>query len=143
MHRFNVETGADKVLPGTLGFGYEQVSPDGKFVAAEADRGLVLYETASHRTRSLAQITDYPVWSADGKYIYYNNLMQAALIGTEQVGIFRVRVRDGKIERLASSPNFPLAGNYGVWTGLAPDGSILLLREVGTSDVYALDVDFR
>jgi hypothetical protein len=35
----------------------------------------------------------------------------------------------------------PLAvGPGGWWTGLAPDGSILALRDTGTEEIYALDV---
>jgi hypothetical protein len=26
------------------------------------------------------------------------------------------------------------------WTGLAPDGSILALRDIGTQEIYTLDV---
>jgi hypothetical protein len=28
------------------------------------------------------------------------------------------------------------------WTGLAPDGSILALRDISTQEIYALDVKF-
>lgn len=146
LHLFDLETNRDAVLPGSLGLSYGRISPDGRFIAASSSNstnsGLVLYETGSHTIRQLAQVADYPAWSANGKYVYYNNLMQGAYVGPERLGIYRVAVADGKIERLAPTPNFPLAGNFGVWTGLAPDGSVLLLREVGSSDIYALEVDF-
>jgi hypothetical protein len=35
--------------------------------------------------------------------------------------------------------NFGTAGQYGSWLGLAPDNSPLLLRYIGTQDIYALD----
>lgn len=142
LHLFDLKTSRDELLPGTLGLSEGRLSPDGRFVTATASSGLVVYEIVSHEVRQLAQIADYPAWSADGKYVYYNTLMQGALVGPDQIGIYRVAIADGKIERIASTPGFPIAISWGMWTGLAPDGSILLLREVGTSDIYALDVDF-
>jgi hypothetical protein len=32
---------------------------------------------------------------------------------------------------------------YGTWGGLAPDDSPLVLRDVGTQEIYALDLHFR
>jgi hypothetical protein len=48
----------------------------------------------------------------------------------------RVRVADHKLERLFSLKNVRLADN---WTGLAPDDSPLVLRDIGTQEIYALD----
>jgi hypothetical protein len=47
-----------------------------------------------------------------------------------------VRVADRKLERLFSLKNIRLAD---IWTGLAPDDSPLVLRDVGTQEIYALD----
>jgi hypothetical protein len=33
-------------------------------------------------------------------------------------------------------------GDGSIWTGLAPDGSILALRDTSTEEIYALDVKF-
>jgi hypothetical protein len=38
-------------------------------------------------------------------------------------------------------PDFLLAGIYGVSYGLTPEGDILMLRDLSTRDLYALDVD--
>jgi len=59
-------------------------------------------------------------------------------------GIFRVRVADHKLDRIASLKDFRRAvgTSSGPWSGLAPDGSPLLLRNVGTQEVYALNVEF-
>jgi hypothetical protein len=51
----------------------------------------------------------------------------------------RVRIRDHKVERVADLKNFRQAGFYNVWLGLAPDYSPLLLRDIGTQEIYALD----
>jgi hypothetical protein len=34
-------------------------------------------------------------------------------------------------------------GGAGKWTGIAPDGSILGLRDTSTEEIYALDVKFH
>jgi len=143
VHSLNLKAGKDAVLPGTLGISSGIVSPDGRYLAfiSASTHSLALHDMTSGTTRQLAELGDYPNWSSDSKYVYYSTLMHGAVLPPEQIGIYRVRISDGKIDRLAAAPSFPLAGNWGWWSGLAPDGSILLLRELGTSDIYALDVD--
>jgi hypothetical protein len=51
----------------------------------------------------------------------------------------RVRIRDRKLERVADLKNFRRTGYWGGWMGLAPDDSPLLLRDIGTQEIYALD----
>ena len=41
----------------------------------------------------------------------------------------------------ASRVSGALAGPFGQWSGFAPDGSPLVLRDTGTQEIYALDVD--
>jgi len=40
---------------------------------------------------------------------------------------------------VADLKNFRQAGYYGIWLGLAPDDSPVLLRDTGTQEIYALD----
>jgi Tol biopolymer transport system component len=143
VHSLNLKTGKDTVLPGTLGIGECSLSPDGRYLAviSASTHGLALHDMISGANRQLAQVADFPQWSPDGKYVYYSTLMQGGVLPPGQIGIYRVKISDGKIDRLAPVPAFPVAGNWGYWSGLAPDGSILLLRELGTSDIYALDAD--
>ena len=77
-------------------------------------------------------------WSADGKYVYFDTGFGS------DAAIFRVRVADRELERIVSLKDFRRAvgTNGGPWSGLAPDGSPLLLRNVGTQEVYALNVEF-
>jgi len=49
-----------------------------------------------------------------------------------------VRVNDAKMERLFSLKSVRRTGTA-EWTGLAPDDSPLLLRDIGTEEIYALD----
>jgi hypothetical protein len=80
----------------------------------------------------------YRVWSRDGKYIYFRSIFR------NDPAIFRVRVPDGKLERWATLKGLQqAAGAYGPWMGLAPDGSVLMLRDVGIQNIYAFDLQYR
>jgi Tol biopolymer transport system component/DNA-binding winged helix-turn-helix (wHTH) protein len=143
LHVLNTKTGKETVLPGTLGIRAGRVSPNGRYFAGPSTSAdnLVLYDMVSGATRQLVEYADYPNWSPDGNYVYYANVRQYLVSPPGEIGVFRVKVADGSIERAAPAPAFLLAGNRGWWNGLAPDGSILVLRELGTTDIYALDAD--
>jgi len=47
------------------------------------------------------------------------------------------------VERVVDLTNLPITGYYGIWLGLAPDDSPLLLRDAGSQDIYALDWETR
>jgi hypothetical protein len=47
-------------------------------------------------------------------------------------------VKSGRVE--AFPVNFVAAGTYGAWSGVAPDGSFLLLRDRGSRDIYSLNL---
>jgi len=143
VHSLNLKTGKDAVLPGTVGIRDGSASPDGRYLAviSASTHSLALHDMISGTNRQLAQMADFPHWSPDGKYVYYSTLMQNFVLPPEQIGVYRVKIADGKIDRLVPAPSFPVTGNFGFWTGLAPDGSTLVLRELGTSDIYALDAD--
>lgn len=78
----------------------------------------------------------YPQWSADGKYVYFDTGF------SKDLAIYRVSVGDGKVERVASLQNFRRVVNPWLsWMGLTPDGSPLLMRDIGSQEVYALDFE--
>ena len=143
LRALNIKTGTQTILPSTPDMGMGRVSPDGRYLAALSVPGqnLLLYDVVSGRTRQIAEFADYPNWSPDGKFIYYSTLSLSFVLPPEKAGIFRVKIADGTVERVAEAPAFPLAGNWGRWFGLAPDGSVLLLRQLGSFDIYSLDVD--
>ena len=74
---------------------------------------------------------DFPhrlTWSRDGQDIYF----------VTADSIFRVRVTDGKLEKLASPENGS-GIQHSPWFSLAPDDSPLVLRDMSTQEIYALD----
>ena len=134
IHLLDLRTRQISTFPGSEGLFSPRWSPDGRYVAALPLDGssLRLYDFATQKWSELAKLPmGYPSWSRDSKYIYFDSA------GTD-TAFYRVRVSDRKFERLVSLKNVRRTGTY-QWTGLAPDDSPLLLRDVGTEEIYALD----
>ena len=55
--------------------------------------------------------------------------------------VSRVRMADQKLGRVTGLKDFRRAGLSFPWSGLTPDGAPLLLRDIGTQEVYALDFE--
>jgi len=114
-------------------------SPDGRYIDAQTSDGLnqTLFDFATQQWQELTSglVIGYPNWSRDGKYIYYD-----AGRG-DQAGFYRVRISDHKVERIANLKDIRRTGFAGPWAELTPDDSPLLLRDTGTQEIYALDVD--
>jgi hypothetical protein len=53
--------------------------------------------------------------------------------------VLRVRISDRKVEYVADLKGLTTTGYWGISLTLAPDDSPLMLRNLGTQDVYALD----
>jgi hypothetical protein len=52
-----------------------------------------------------------------------------------------VRVSDYKVEKIVSLKGMRLTiGMFGTWCGLAPDDWPLVLRDVGSQEIYTLDL---
>lgn len=76
----------------------------------------------------------FPSWSHDGQYLYFDSIL------TEDPAFFRVRISDRRLERLVSLKDIHrLWGPNGEWSGLAPDDSLLVTRDIGSPEIYALD----
>ena len=69
------------------------------------------------------------------KYIYFDSLESIP-------NLYRIRVADHSLEKVASLGGIRLAPTLGGnLTGLAPDDSPLVVRNVGNQEIYALDVE--
>jgi Tol biopolymer transport system component len=127
-------------LPGSEGLFAPFWSPNGRYISAQPQaqwRKLMLFDFTTQKWAELADMdVYYPTWSHDAKYIYFDTPLR------DNPAIFRIRVSDHKVEQLVSLKDFRLAGGLvGAWFGLAPDDSPLLVRNVGTQEIYALDWD--
>ena len=80
---------------------------------------------------------NYPHWSADSRYVYYDNF------ATVNPKWRRIKVGENHPEDLFSLNGLRrYLGYWGSWSGLAPDGSALFVRDASMQEIYALDVDF-
>jgi serine/threonine protein kinase len=73
--------------------------------------------------------------SPDSKFLYFTT-------GGEEPKVQRIRFSDRKIETIASLKGIRrvIDPYFGTQLGVTPDGSILLARDLGTQEIYALDV---
>jgi hypothetical protein len=58
---------------------------------------------------------------------------------------YRVRISDGKFERIVSVTGLKFAPSQPnwAWTGMTPDGSLLATRDAGSDEFYVLDWEAR
>lgn len=133
LYRFDRQAARSEKIQGTDGLYGPLWSPDGRYMSAidaYTDQ-LLLVDLKSGKRTPIAGPMAWPVWSADSKYVYF--------VRWGVNWIFRVRVPDGQEEKVLEVP-FRLAP----WPfHLAPDGSLILLREHGRYDIYSLFLAFR
>jgi Tol biopolymer transport system component len=131
----DVSTHQISTLPNSKGLFSPRWSPDGRYLVAMpfASRSLMLFDFASQKWEEIAKISPgFPNWSKNGEYVYF-------LRQEDQPSVMRIHIRDRKIERVADLKNFRQTGYWSVWLGMAPDDSPLLLHDIGTQEIYALD----
>lgn len=126
-------------IPGSQGSTSPRWSPDGRFVAALFNRPFELrvYDFESQKWTLLRkESTGFPSWSRDGSYLYFFNRFGDA-------GVYRMRPTGGAAELVLDLKKTRLTGVYGSWLGLDPDDNLMLLRETGSDDIYALSLERR
>ena len=129
-------------FPDSHGLGSPSLSRDGHYLLTielgpELEK-LKLYDFTVKRWSELAAPPGGGIasrtWSPDGKYVYFDTGRG------KDPAIYRVRVADHKLELIVGLKGFNRENGLGVpWSGVAPDGSPLILRNVGTQEIYALD----
>ena len=133
IYLLDVSTGEISELPGSQGLISPRFSPDGRHVAAQSFDGLrlMLFDFGLGQWTELYEgLNGYPSWSRDGRHVYVETDPE----------VRRVGIDDHHVEVVASLKGLRRpSGAYGIWFGLAPDDSPLLLRDVGTHEIYALD----
>lgn len=133
----DLETGKVSLLPEAKKIFSPRWSPDGRHIAAVTSDSekLVLYDRVTRKWEDLVSMpTGYPTWSHDGQYIYFDTTL------TDDPAFFRLRLSDRKLERLFSLKGMRRYwGEFGPWTGLGPDDSPLLTRDISSQEIYALE----
>jgi len=139
----DLRTGRVSLIPGSEGLRSPRISPDGRFIVAlesQTDSKYFLFDQRTQKWSLLvkgAQGLAFPEWSGDSKYVYFSNWSE-----TKIHYLYRVNVVDKKLERVAGI-EVPegVTGFWCPWMIAGPDGSPILLRDLGIQEIYALDVD--
>ena len=121
-------------------------SPDGKYIAAiatEHPAKLMLFDFATQKwTEEFGFEIGYLSWSHDGKYIYFQDLHSSAQDIRNR--IVRLRLSDRKIEDIVDvkSVGRMTTGTFVDWFDLATDDSPLFARDISSTEIYALELDW-
>jgi Tol biopolymer transport system component/DNA-binding winged helix-turn-helix (wHTH) protein len=125
---------------GSEGICCPRWSPDGRFILASNQdyTDLFLYEFASQKwtviVKGLGPI-GYMEWTNDGKDVVFDTFE------SEEPAFYRIRVSDLHLETIAKVGNLRrYYAEFGPWSGIAPDGSPLLVRDISNEEIYSLDL---
>jgi Tol biopolymer transport system component/DNA-binding winged helix-turn-helix (wHTH) protein len=127
-------------LPGTDGICCPRWSPDGRLILGSHGSfdDLLLYDLASQKTTVIVKDLGplgYMEWASHGKSILFDTIEVA------EPAFYRIHLPDLHLETVASLRDIRrYYGEFGPWSGMAPDGSPLLVRDVSNEEVYSLDL---
>jgi Tol biopolymer transport system component len=132
----NLRTHKAVQLPGSKGLVLGTWSPEGGYIVARSSdhQTIMLFDFKSQTwTELVRRELNWLNWSRDGRYVYFEQ-------HGAQHAVMRVALANHKIEEVASLQNVKRTGiNGSFWFGLTPDDSPLVLRDIGTQEIYALD----
>jgi eukaryotic-like serine/threonine-protein kinase len=132
-----IEANKVSILPGSVGMFAPRWSPDGRSIAAVLmnSTNLNIFDLKTQQWSTLYKgVVAYPEWSKDGRSIYFMDFRKDS-------AVFKLRLSDRVVERIASVSDLHYTGNTGMWMGLDPTDAPLFLRDVGTNDIYALTLE--
>jgi Tol biopolymer transport system component len=139
----DLATGKRSVVPGSVGFLGSHWISDDKLVAVDEHSAFVVLDLNTQKWSALGLdaksnlITRWGV-SPEHKYLYYTT-------GGPDPELVLFRLGDHKSQTIASLKDFHFAGYlqvHGAETqvGVAPDGSPVFTRDIGTQEIYALSI---
>jgi Tol biopolymer transport system component len=138
----DLKTHKTVTVPGSEGLFSPRWSPDGRYIAALSPdfTTVKLFDFSTQQWSNWltepAGAVNYPFWSADSKYLYFDDLV------TDEESIRRVKVGESVPERVFALEGIErYAGPFGLWTGRAADGSSMFVRDRSTQEVYQLSVE--
>ena len=137
IHLLDLHSGKISTVPGSDGYWEPRWSPDGRFLAAMSvdSRTLALFNFKTQKWTTFHEDwMGWPSWSRDGQHLYFDTVF------VRNPAFFRLSVEDGKQERIASLQGLRRSsGDMFWWSGITPDGSPLVLRDIGTQEIYEFD----
>jgi Tol biopolymer transport system component/DNA-binding winged helix-turn-helix (wHTH) protein len=137
---FDLDSHSITDVPGPVGVYSPRWSPDGRFIAALSTHFpyLEVFNLETHQWSTVLthEGIGFPSWSRDSRYLYI-------LYADQQPGVYRVSSKGGAPEQVVDLKGFHHTGLVGFWMGLDPNDVPLLLRDVGTDDLYALTLEAK
>jgi DNA-binding winged helix-turn-helix (wHTH) protein/Tol biopolymer transport system component len=142
---FNLRSRIVSSVPGSSGLYSPHLSLDGRYIAAhtsEHPHRLMLFDIATQKwTELFGSEMGYETWSRDAKYLYFQDYHER---DHGPYRIVRLRLSDRKLENVTELKNVgrSTTGTIADWFGLAPDDSPLFSRDISTSEIYSLEMDW-
>jgi sugar lactone lactonase YvrE len=116
-------------------------SPDGNHIAAAVPQPprLGILDLKTGRWRYLDVGSSVPnswAWSRDARYLYLDFAL------TKNPSVQRIRIPDGHREKIADLTNVTRSnGNFNIWFGLDAQNSPMILRDLSSQQIYALEME--
>jgi eukaryotic-like serine/threonine-protein kinase len=134
---YDIRSGKTSVVPSSQDIPAFWIDQNSILGLTSDNAKFVTLDFKTQKWTDLATVNTDGVWelSPDRKYVYYST-------GGDEPKAWRLRFADRKIEMLTSLKE-PSRGRSLGWAGdldVAPDGSPVLTRNLGTQEVYALNV---
>ena len=138
---FDFATHQSSIVPGSRGMFSPRWSPDGFHMAAltSDSKKLMLFDFRTGQWSDWLRVDDgtigYPLWSKDGRSIYMERFLAA------EPSMHKLRLGATRSEQFLSWDDLNrFSGVWGSWSGVAPDGSVLAVRDASSHEIYALDL---
>jgi WD40 repeat protein len=138
---FDLTTHQSSIVPESGGMFSPRWSPDGRYLAAltSDSRKLRLFDLLTRQWSDWLHADDgtigYPVWARDSKSIYVERFLAA------EPSMHKLKLGETQSERFLSwNELHRFSGVWGAWSAVAPDGSVLTVRDVSPHEIYALDL---
>ncbi len=140
LHLIDLKSHKLSDIPGSEGLWAPAWSPDGKYLLARDSemRRLSIFDFKTQKwselVRAKEQFAD-DYFSHDGRAVYFED--------TADSGVHRVSLADRKVETIVNFKDMRRAEMFywPDWMGLTPDDSILAMRDTGSQEIYALDLE--
>ena len=136
----SIDLGTRRVtdIAGSEGVWAARWSPDGRYLVAHRFdfAELRLLEVATGRWEQLAKgVLHFANWSRDSQFVFFESW-------GDDIAVIRIRIQDRRRDSVGALKQFRRTiGPERCWSGLTPDNSLLVLRDVGSQEVYELSLN--
>jgi WD40 repeat protein len=138
VHRIELATGKIETVPDSKDLRTARWSPDGRYIAAlQPERHeLLVFDVETKNWRKLADSIngDDLSWSRDSRYLYTSRP------AGDRPEVVRIPVAGGGPQTIVNLKSLSkLNGKFDAGFCIAPDGSVILVRLITSSEIYAFD----